>query len=188
MNKTYIESTIVENTKVAENTYKMRLMCPELAQMFQPGQFCMIRLPGIHDPLLGRPLAIYDLWLDSRGNLGGIDVMYLVVGKATELFSHLLAGQTIEVWGPLGNGFSLANKAKHLVLLAGGIGQTPMLTLAKQAIGRVQYNEIPFIRRDKVTLCYGAKSRYAFAGLQDFNNLGIEMCLHTVVQDFGICF
>lgn len=180
MDKSYIVSTIVENIPVAENTYKMRLTCPEIAQAFKPGQFCMLRVPGVHDPLLGRPLAIYDLWLDGRGNLAGIDVMYLVVGKATELFKDLRPGQLIEVWGPLGNGFSLENRAKHIILLAGGIGQTPMLTLAKEALGRVQYTDAPYFRREKVSLCYGAKSRAFFARLEDFHSLGLEMNLVTV--------
>lgn len=174
MAKSFIVTTVVENELVAQNTYRMRIACPELAQSFRPGQFCMIRKPGANDPLLGRPFAIYDLWEDESG--AGVDVMYLVVGKATAGFAELLPGQPIEIWGPLGNGFSLDSSVKHLIMLAGGIGQTPFLTLAKEALSkRSGCNAAP-----KITLCYGARSKDAFAGLDDFKKQGINLALATV--------
>ena len=39
---------------------------PELARRIVPGQFLMLRLAGGNDPLLGRPLALYDTWLRRR--------------------------------------------------------------------------------------------------------------------------
>ncbi|MBR6435871.1 MAG: dihydroorotate dehydrogenase electron transfer subunit [Thermoguttaceae bacterium] len=175
MAKSFIVTTVVENELVAENTYRMRIACPELTRSFRPGQFCMIRKPGVNDPLLGRSFAIYDLWQDESG--AGVDVMYLVVGKATAGFAELLPGQPIEIWGPLGNGFSLDSSVKHLIMLAGGIGQTPFLTLAKETLGKTGTgcNAAP-----KITLCYGARSKDAFAGLDDFKKLGIDMSLTTV--------
>ncbi len=169
MAKSFIVTTVVENELVAQNTYRMRIACPELASTFRPGQFCMIRKPGANDPLLGRPFAIYDLWQDESETIAGVDVMYLVVGKATTGFAELLPGQPIEIWGPLGNGFSLDSSIKHLIMLAGGIGQTPFLTLAKEAL-RNGCNAVP-----KITLCYGARSKDAFAGLDDFKKLGIDL-------------
>ena len=59
-------------------------------------------------------------------------------------------------------------------MLAGGIGQTPFLTLAKEAL-RNGCNAVP-----KITLCYGARSKDAFAGLDDFKKLGIDLALTTV--------
>ena len=174
MAKSFIVTTVVENELVAQNTYRMRIACPELAPTFRPGQFCMIRKPGANDPLLGRPFAIYDLWQDESETIAGVDVMYLVVGKATTGFAELLPGQPIEIWGPLGNGFSLDSSVKHLIMLAGGIGQTPFLTLAKEAL-RNGCNAVP-----KITLCYGARSKDAFAGLDDFKKLGIDLALTTV--------
>lgn len=175
MAKSFIVTTVVENELVAQNTYRMRIACPELTQTFRPGQFCMIRKPGVNDPLLGRPFAIYDLWQDESG--AGVDVMYLVVGKATAGFAELLPGQPIEIWGPLGNGFSLDSSVKHLIMLAGGIGQTPFLTLAKEALGKTGCG---CYTSPKITLCYGARSKDAFAGLDDFKKLGIDLALTTV--------
>ncbi|MBR0237980.1 MAG: dihydroorotate dehydrogenase electron transfer subunit [Thermoguttaceae bacterium] len=186
MAKSFTVTTVVKNELVAQNTYKMRIACPDVARPFRPGQFCMIRKPGANDPLLGRPFAIYDLWQDESGAVAGVDVMYLVVGKATAGFAELQPGQPIEIWGPLGNGFTVDKSAKHVIMLAGGIGQTPFLTLAKEALSKTECgcNAVP-----QITLCYGARSKDAFAGLVDFKTLGIEMALTTVdgTEPDGYC-
>src|SRR5258708_34740156 len=74
---------VVEQVRLARDTYRLRLEAPDLARDVVPGQFFMIRSPGITNPLLGRPFALYDPWLDREGNPAGIDVAYLVVGKMT---------------------------------------------------------------------------------------------------------
>ena len=52
----------------------------------------------------------------------------------TRLLAEFLAGSRLEVWGPLGNGFP-PTPAEHLVMVAGGIGQTPFLMLAREYLG-----------------------------------------------------
>lgn len=44
------------------------------------------------------------------------------------------AGQTLEVQGPLGNGYDISkvSKERKAILFGGGIGIPPMLELAKQ--------------------------------------------------------
>ena len=44
----------------ARDTYRVRFECPEIARRIVPGQFVMLRLAGMNDPLLGRPLALYN--------------------------------------------------------------------------------------------------------------------------------
>ncbi len=96
----------------------------------------MLRLAGCNDPLLGRPLALYDTVLSdgNRGEPVGIDVVYLVLGKMTSRLARMLPGQELDVWGPLGNGFP-PQQAEHLVMVAGGIGQTPFPALAREHLG-----------------------------------------------------
>src|SRR5215470_13923619 len=72
---------VVEQVKLARDTYRLRLEAPELGRQVLPGQFFMIRAPGVTNPLLGRPFALYDTWLDAAGKPAGIDVAYLVIGK-----------------------------------------------------------------------------------------------------------
>ena len=60
---------VVENVQLARDTYRVRFECPEIARRIVPGQFLMLRLAGLNDPLLGRPLALYDTVLDGRRRL-----------------------------------------------------------------------------------------------------------------------
>jgi len=130
---------VVENVRIASHTYRIRLRAPELARRIRPGQFVMLRLRGSSDPLLGRPFALYDTVLDDLGEPVAIDVVYLVVGKLTGLLAHVRAGESVELWGPLGNGFPSYAGVDHVGLVAGGIGQTPFLALVRQLLGSRGY-------------------------------------------------
>ena len=171
---------IVENVQLARETWRVRFRFPELAQRIMPGQFVMLRLAGYNDPLLGRPLAMYDVAHDSAGQPQDVDVVYLVKGKLTTRLCELLPRQELEVWGPLGNGF-LPCPAERLIMVAGGIGQTPFLALAKEYLGHAKFGspprEVP--RTKQVTFCYGARTADYFAGVNDFESLGINVRLAT---------
>lgn len=171
---------ILENVKLARDTFRVRFACPELARAIVPGQFLMLRLSGANDPLIGRPFALYDTVLDAAGAPVGVDVVYLVKGKFTSRLCAARPGERLDVWGPLGNGFA-PPPVEHLVMVAGGIGQTPFLALGRECRGARQYGwparsvrPIP-----RVTLCYGARSADLFAGLADFEAAGIALQLTT---------
>jgi dihydroorotate dehydrogenase electron transfer subunit len=203
-------ATIIENVRLARDTYRVRFQAAVLARRIVPGQFLMLRLAGVNDPLIGRPLALYDTVLaaDVRtssenanptlrtsedayptGGPNAVDVVYLVKGKFTSRLVQMQPGQQLEVWGPLGNGFDChAPLATHhapptdqLILVAGGIGQTPFLALAQQALGLKQYGDPPrgLPRASRVTLCYGARTADYLAGVEDFERLGIDVRLAT---------
>lgn len=178
--------TVVENVRLARDTYRVRFACPEMARSIVPGQFLMMRLAGCGDPLLGRPLALYDTVLGSDGQPQGIDVVYLVLGRMTRRLAELRAGQDLEVWGPLGNGFA-PTPTEHLLMVAGGIGQTPFMALAREFLGLRAYGNVR--RRVSparhVTLCYGARTREYLAGVDDFAALGVEVHCSTDDGSFG---
>ena len=177
---------IVENVPLARDTYRVRFYCPPLARQIRPGQFLMLRLAGCDDPVLGRPFALYDTVLDSAGEPVGVDVVYLVVGKMTGRLAECGPGTKIEVWGPLGNGFSLA-PVGHLVMVGGGIGQTPFLALGRAMLGGRSYGTpsqgVPqeaiepqaTQTAQRVTVCYGVRSAEFLAGVDDFEQAGIEV-------------
>src|SRR5262249_7426566 len=106
---------VTENLRLARNTYRIRLHGPELARAIRPGQFLMLRLPDTTDPLLGRPFALYDTVLEA-GRPVALDVVYLVVGKMTGRLVSLGAGDRLDAWGPLGNGFADLEGIGHVAL------------------------------------------------------------------------
>lgn len=174
---------VVENVQLATRTYRVRIECPAIAQQVAPGQFLMLRLAGCDDPLLGRAFALYDTVDDSSGRTTMIDIVYLVMGKMTARLARYQPGQLLDVWGPLGNGFDPTD-AERLIMVAGGIGQTPFLALAKEALGQRAYGQpprsVPPI--DKVTLLYGVRSADLLAGERDFRSAGIDL---RVASDDG---
>jgi dihydroorotate dehydrogenase electron transfer subunit len=169
-------AAVVENVPVARDTHRIRIEAPEVARRIVPGQFVMLRLANLSDPLLGRPLALYDVWSGSDGSPAGIDVVYLVVGKMTRQLAAVRRGDRIEVWGPLGNGFSTA-PADHLVMVAGGIGQTPFLAMGREALGQRKYGDPPRSSPGvhRATLCYGVRNIELLAGEADFQKAGIDL-------------
>lgn len=172
---------VVENVRIAVDTWRLRLECPEIASRVTPGQFFMVREPGTTEPLLGRPFALYDTWLDAHDRVAGIDMVYLVVGKMTRTMTHWHAGDSVELWGPLGNGFP-APACENLLLVAGGIGNTPFLAVGREALGGRRYGAPlrPVTQRpNRLRFCYGARSCEHLAGVDDFAAAGIELKLAT---------
>lgn len=169
---------VLENVRLARDTYRVRFACPEIAATIVPGQFLMLRLAGVNDPLIGRPFAFYDVINDEAGQPHALDVVYLAKGKFTSRLVHARAGDRLTVWGPLGNGFSAA-PTQHLIMVAGGIGQTPFLVLAQEFLGRRTFGERRITPAPKVTLCYGARTSAYLAGVDDFERAGVDVRIAT---------
>lgn len=180
--------SILEHVQIARDTWRIRLACPEIARRSVPGQFFMLRGPGLTDPLLGRPFALYDTVLDEAGEPIGIDIVYLVVGKMTRVMREWQAGDKIEVWGPLGNGFPVP-ETDRLILVAGGIGQTPFLATGREALGKRSYGTTGnrnVSAVSELTMCYGARSVEYLAGLDDFKAAGVNVRIATDDGSAGI--
>lgn len=172
--------TIVENVQLARDTYRVRFACSEIARAIVPGQFVMVRIADSNDPILARPLALYDTVLDDDGEAIAIDVVYLVVGKMTRRLANCGPGDELEIWGPLGNGFP-QQPTDQLIMVAGGIGQTPFLALGQEYLGQRRYGEPArrVSRAKKVTICYGVRSAALAAGVEDFRSAGFDVRLSS---------
>jgi len=171
---------IEDNAAMARDTRRLRLRAPEIARRIVPGQFLMLRLPECNDPLLGRPLALYDTVVDAAGTPVGLEIVYLVVGRMTRRLASLPPGAPLEIWGPLGNGFPPL-PTEHLVMAGGGIGHTPFLALGREYAALRRYGDPPRTvpPAKKITLCYGVRSADFLAGVEDFRSLGIDVVIST---------
>lgn len=168
------------NDPVGEETFLMRVAVPEIASSVLPGQFVMVRLAGIDAPLIGRALAVYDVINDSSANPRWIDLIYLRKGTFTRALADSPLGTKVTVWGPLGNGFS-DRGCDRLIMAAGGIGQTPMLLLGREALGSQSFGTPPrqggWARQAEII--YGARRASLHAGVEDFRNAGFQVTLCT---------
>jgi dihydroorotate dehydrogenase electron transfer subunit len=189
----YKLAQVIENERIAQATYRLRIGDPVIAAAIRPGQFVMVRpgSDGATDPLLGRPLALYDVSRDNSGRPVAVDVVYLVIGRGTTALSQRRPGDRLAVWGPLGNGFGQP-PAGPVVFVAGGIGQTPFLSLGRWWLGQMSYGESggaisDLARKDQnaaapatsATLLYGARTAALLAGLDDFRGAGISVEVAT---------
>ncbi|QDT16158.1 dihydroorotate dehydrogenase electron transfer subunit [Alienimonas californiensis] len=172
-------ATVGLQERIARDTYALVLEQPDVADRIEPGQFLMLRLPGRDDPLLGRPFALYDVGSDRTS----FSIGYLVVGKMTRLMTGLRAGDEVEVWGPLGNGFPRppAPDAGPVLMVAGGIGQTPFLAAGREILGAVAYGERGRFAAPAhpPELLYGARSKEYVAETEQFESRGIPVSVAT---------
>ncbi len=170
-----LTAPVIENTRIARDTFRLRLDCPPLAERIRPGQFLMLRVPERTDPLLGRAFALCDTVLEA-GKPVALDIAYLVVGKMTSLMATLKPGEPVEVWGPLGNGFPDYSGVQHLILVAGGIGQTPFPALIKRVLGRQGYGgEAARKEMEDVTFYWGVRTADYLGGLEAFEPASIAL-------------
>ena len=119
---------IINQTKIAEDIYSIGIASQKIAKEAIPGQFVSLYCED-KSRLLPRPISICEIDKDK----GAIRLVYRIAGAGTAEFAELKAGDTIEVLGPLGNGFPLERAmGKKVFLIGGGIGIPPMLEVAKQ--------------------------------------------------------
>lgn len=121
------QCTVLENSPLNPNLFKLCLRAPVISSRAKPGQFVHLSLGTRYDPLLRRPMSIAGVEGDS------LYILYQVVGRGTKHLSSFQPGTILDVLGPLGNGFTIQGVEKH-VLLAGGIGVAPLLFLAEHLV------------------------------------------------------
>jgi len=116
---------VVSNTKIARDTVRIRVQLDWMPEIIA-GQFLNVKLRG-ETRILRRPFAICD-W-DAQNKT--VDFGVFIKGDGTRELSKLSAGDSIDVLMPLGNGFPTMASSKKVMIIAGGIGAFPMLSVAK---------------------------------------------------------
>jgi dihydroorotate dehydrogenase electron transfer subunit len=138
-------ASTVSNSEVMPGVCLLWLEASQIASAVQPGQFVMVQCGD--EILLRRPLSVH------RRDGNRLALLFNVVGKGTSWLSQCKAGDGIDLFGPMGNGFSISPGAKNLLLVAGGMGLAPLCFLAQQAVGG----------KCSVTLLYGTAGRERYS-------------------------
>ncbi|NLJ96123.1 MAG: dihydroorotate dehydrogenase electron transfer subunit [Clostridiales bacterium] len=136
---------IFSNESLEEGVYELWLEAGELVASARPGQFFSLYCRD-GGRLLPRPISICEI----DNNKKRIRLVYRVLGKGTEEFAKLKAGDFIDCMGPLGNGFTL--EGKKALIIGGGIGIPPLLELSKQLTCEkdivLGYRDVTFLDKD----------------------------------------
>lgn len=160
MNKVFEYAKVIDQFQLSEGIFDLRLRTGA-AQSAVPGQFVNL-YPKDETKRLPRPISICGI--DKENNI--LRLVYRVTkkGSGTEEFSHYKTGEEVKILGPLGNGFPVEEfRDKNVILMGGGIGIPPMLSIASALKG-------------KCTAVLGYRDKNTFL-VDDFIDTGCKLVL-----------
>jgi dihydroorotate dehydrogenase electron transfer subunit len=161
---------VVSNREVAEGYFLLEFKSETAIPPIYPGTFVMLSFPDRTDPLLPRPMGVFKV-LDNDDASTSFSIGYVVVGKGTYLMSRLRPGEEMRCLAPLGNGWDMdeVGRTEKVILVAGGIGITPLFEAAKTAMKR----------KKSTILLLGGRVGNDLVFYKDFEKLGVEIILFT---------
>ena len=141
---------LVKKENLKPDIYKFSVKAEEIVKIAKPGQFLNIRVNNEVEPLLRRPISIYNLDKEN----GILEFIFQVKGRGTKILAQRTIGEKIDILGPLGYGSFKFNEYKNIAIIGGGIGVFPLYELAKQAKenGKNVNTYLGFRNKDLVTL------------------------------------
>ena len=114
---------ILHKENLAKNIYRLVIAAPDIAAFAKAGQFVHVTVPGY---FLRRPISL----CEADSSRGTITLVYEIRGEGTKALARLNEGETLDVMGPLGHGFTL-DPGKKVIIVGGGIGVPPLLQAVK---------------------------------------------------------
>ena len=120
--------TVVGMTRSTPRTYWMTLEVGKMVEELglRAGQFLHVACG--EGSLLRRPISVALAMADEPEDTAAL--IFEVKGEGTRWLARAQVGDTVDVLGPLGNGFSVEQGGRYL-LVGGGIGTPPLLGYAE---------------------------------------------------------
>ena len=123
----HVNAKLIEKEQLNKDLFKFSVETKEIAQNAKPGQFLEIRVNDTTQPLLRRPISIYNI--KKEENI--VEFIFQVKGKGTKILSQKEVSDEIDILGPLGYGAFRTEGVKNVAIIGGGIGTFPLYELAK---------------------------------------------------------
>lgn len=158
--------TIIENRLIADKTWKMRLS-GECHGFTGGGQFADIAIDG---RFLRRPIAVRE-WDND-----GFDIIYKTVGEGTEQLSRTKEGTVLDILTGLGNGFDAGRCAGRALIVSGGLGASPLFSLAKELVEKGK----------DVSVVMGFNRASEIILEDEYRVLGVKLTIATMDGSAGI--
>jgi dihydroorotate dehydrogenase electron transfer subunit len=169
----------------------LALRSPRIAAEAKPGQFLMIRVSDLTSPLLRRPFSIH------AREKGTVEIFFARAGVGTEILAEKSPGETLDILGPLGNGFRTGTKGgtpsagrktkgrkpggefkgRTVYLVGGGRGIAPLYFLALE------------LRRGgaRPKVFYGGKTEADLPLLEKWASCKLDLFVSTDDGSLGYC-
>ena len=168
----HTEAKILSNIALALGHYKIVLEVPQIAKLILPGQFLEIKCSDSLDPFLRRPISVHTI----QAKRGVIEILFKVVGRGTEMLSRKGRRDTLDIIGPLGNGFSIKENLNSYCLIAGGMGIAPLMALAEK---------LAQLKDKRLYAILGAKSKEFILLAAELKQLGFQVEIATDDGSYG---
>ncbi|HEY8135275.1 MAG TPA: hypothetical protein VIF08_04480 [Candidatus Limnocylindrales bacterium] len=139
-----LDAELIESLEFLPGQWLQTYLAPLLATHSAAGQFVHVRTPDYSGLVLRRPFSINTV--DRVG--GRITIHFRVTGVGTAWLARMQPTQQVEMLGPLGRGFEVDPRSRHLLLVAGGLGMAGVRSLVDDALAADR----------SVTLLFGAAS------------------------------
>jgi len=119
------EGAVLSLQSFPDRQFIMRIEAPKVASHAVPGAFVHIQCnPAIP---MRRPISI----MRVNPAEGWIEVYFKVIGVGLEALSNRESGDSVNLLGPIGNGFTPSSDKEYQLMIGGGVGIPPMLYLAE---------------------------------------------------------
>ena len=113
-----VRTELVDSREILPGQWLQSFHAPEFATGTRAGQFVHVRTGDLSGLVLRRPFSI-----NTVDRLGGrITIHFRINGVGTAWLARMQPTQQVEMLGPLGRGFEVDPKSRHLLLVAGGLG------------------------------------------------------------------
>ena len=125
---------VLFNTAVNAEYLNIAVAADAVLTAVEVGQFFHLLCPGSgpNAPFFRRPMSVYR----SDTKAGRVEFLYKIHGAGTRALAMLDAGDTLDMFGPLGEGFTLDPRWRNIVILGRGVGLATLAPLAEMAAGR----------------------------------------------------
>jgi dihydroorotate dehydrogenase electron transfer subunit len=122
---------VIANDPVNAEYRHLIVHCSAAAASGTPGQFFQLLCPqpAGEQPFLRRPMSLYGTDSARRE----VEFLYKVTGAGTRGLSTLNSGDSLDIMGPLGIGFTLNRNWRHIVAIGRGAGLATLAPLAQAA-------------------------------------------------------
>lgn len=128
MKKIIADHEVIDINFPVEGNYIIRFRAPEEIPQIHPGNFAQLHINTKPDVFLRRPISILDVDYKER-----IVSFYIkAIGKGTRHLGTYKKGDKVNIIYPLGNAFSIPEKAKKVLMIGGGSGIAPFILLGKE--------------------------------------------------------
>ncbi len=114
-----VEAPVEKVIELDNQIFLLKIHCPGITKTIKPGQFVNVRVTETIYPLLRRPFSVCDV----EGEY--FYLMFNVFGEGTRILASKHFGDTIDILGPLGNGFNYNDDYETAIIVAGGLGAAP---------------------------------------------------------------